>query len=77
MTTTQTAYATYLRSPRWRILRTLRRWLDGGRCRVCNSRVQLETHHRSYQHRGGSLIGEFGDIVTLCKVCHKKHHVDD
>ena len=68
--TPRSAYAAYLRSPRWRILRALRRWLDGGRCRVCNSRVQLETHHRSYANKGGSFIGEFGDTITLCKVCH-------
>ena len=77
MTTTQTAYATYLRSPRWRILRALRRWLDGGRCRVCNSRVQLETHHRTYRHKGGSFIGELRDTITLCRIHHKLYHADD
>lgn len=81
MTTPRLAYATYLRSPRWRILRALRRWLDGGRCRhysedgtMCGSRKRLECHHYNYRHRDGSFVGELMDCVTWCHDCHSKWH---
>lgn len=77
MTTPRLAYVTYLASPRWRLLRWLRRKVDGGRCVLCNSSVQLQTHHRSYKHKGGNLIGELRDIVTLCKAHHAAYHADD
>lgn len=70
----QAAYRDYLRSPRWRLIRRLRLWLDGGRCRVCNGRGPLQVHHRSYEHRGGSLEAEICDCVTLCAACHHKAH---
>jgi len=73
-TPAQQEYARYLRSFRWRLIRRLRLWLDGGRCRVCNGRGPLEVHHRSYEHRGGSLEGELRDTITLCSECHGRAH---
>jgi 5-methylcytosine-specific restriction endonuclease McrA len=73
-TARQAEYREYLRSPRWRLIRWLRRTLDGNRCRVCNGRGRLEVHHRSYKHRGGSLEGELRDTITLCAECHDWAH---
>lgn len=70
----QAAYREYLRSTRWRIVRSVRLWLDGRRCRVCNGREHLEVHHRAYTHRGGSLEGELKDTITLCAACHRAAH---
>ena len=71
-------YADYRRSARWRLLRWLRRRLDGGRCRVCCGGRQLQTHHRSYRHRGerGPLgfLAELRDCITLCDACHRHAH---
>lgn len=68
----------YLTSMRWRLLRALRRLLDGGRCRRCGARRRLETHHRSYAHRGapglGGLAAELADLATLCAACHREEH---
>jgi len=74
-------YALYLQSPRWRLLRWLRRRLDGGRCRVCFGRRHLETHHRSYRHRGEAgpvgFVAELRDTITLCADCHAAAHERD
>ena len=71
-------YALYLQSPRWRLLRSIRRRLDGGRCRVCGGRRHLETHHRSYRHRGApgllGFVAELRDTITLCAECHAAAH---
>lgn len=82
MTThTQRQYQTYLRSPRWRLLRWLRKWMDGNRCHyyhsdgsMCGSRKRLEVHHYNYQHRGGNFLGELMDCVTWCHDCHSEWH---
>ena len=74
-------YALYLQSPRWRLLRSLRRRLDGGRCRVCFTRYRLETHHRSYRNRGApgplGFLAELRDLITLCADCHEAAHARD
>lgn len=77
MTPQQAEYQQYLRSWRWLILRHLRRWLDGGRCRMCGGRQRLEVHHRDYLHRGGSWLGELLDLTTVCRACHGDYHDGD
>jgi len=78
MTThTQRQYQTYLRSPRWRLLRWLRKWMDGNRCRMCGTRSRLEVHHRDYTHRGKSFFGELMDTTTVCRNCHGDYHDGD
>ena len=74
LTAAQAEYRNYLHSFRWRIVRRIRLWLDGNRCRVCNRRGRLEVHHRSYEHRGGSIEGELKDTITLCAECHMAAH---
>jgi 5-methylcytosine-specific restriction endonuclease McrA len=74
LTARQAEYRQYLRSFRWQLVRRLRLWLDDGRCRVCNERGRLEVHHRSYDHRGGSLEGELRDTIALCGECHDWAH---
>jgi 5-methylcytosine-specific restriction endonuclease McrA len=74
----QLEYRRYLRSPRWRLfLRPLRVWMDGKRCRVCNSPDSLEVHHRSYTHRGRSWWRELLDLTTLCEYHHNEAHNGD
>jgi len=50
----QAEYRHYLKSWRWRLLRRIRLWIDGHRCRMCGASEALQVHHRSYQHRGRS-----------------------
>lgn len=71
----QLAYRRYLAGPRWRlIIRPIRLMLDGNRCRLCGGGQRLEVHHRDYRHRGGSIVGELRDTITLCASCHRTHH---
>lgn len=77
MTRAQLAYQQYLRSPRWWLLRRLRLWLDGNRCRLCGSQRGLQAHHRSYEYKGKSFLRELGDLTTLCPRCHGDFHDGD
>jgi 5-methylcytosine-specific restriction endonuclease McrA len=73
----QAAYRHYLRSPRWRLLRWLRRRIDGGRCTRCGAHgpgVRFEIHHLRYDNKGGSFWRELLDLRTLCSECHGKEH---
>lgn len=70
----QQQYRAYLRSPRWRIIRWLRKRIDGNRCRTCGETKRLEVHHSEYTHRGKSWWGELMDVITLCDECHEKIH---
>lgn len=76
--TTVEWYSNYLRSPRWRMIRFLRRKLDGQRCRLCNNDQHLETHHRRYDNRGRpglfGFLAELRDCITVCDNCHKTAH---
>ena len=77
MTPQQAEYQQYLKSWRWLILRAVRRWLDGDRCRMCGARRGLEVHHRDYLHRGKSWLGELLDLTTVCLACHGDYHDGD
>lgn len=75
LTSGQIAYRAYLQSWRWRfILRPVRVWFDGGKCRLCNSAEFLEVHHRSYTHCGGNFLLEFLDLTTVCHADHSAYH---
>jgi len=69
----RTWYALYLRSWRWRVLRTLALWLSGGQCRCCAR--ACEVHHRAYSHCGrGVGVRELLDLTPLCSACHGTFH---
>jgi hypothetical protein len=79
LTAGQQRYRQYLRSPRWRIVRWLRKVIDLGVCQDCLRvgiirRRGLQVHHEEYRHKGGSLEGEVMDTVTLCAEHHAKRH---
>lgn len=75
-TPAQQEYARYLRSPRWRLLRWLRRRIDGGRCTHpgCTARTRLEVHHVRYDNRGRGFWAELRDLRTLCSAHHGAAH---
>ena len=74
MTSAQLRYREYLQSPRWRLLRTIRRFIDGNLCRTCHAHTGLQVHHAEYGNRGGSFVGELRDTITLCDECHERLH---
>jgi 5-methylcytosine-specific restriction endonuclease McrA len=62
-------YREYLESPRFTELRREAIARDGGRCRLCGSRMALEVHHRDYSTVG--TPDELEDLTTLCADCHE------
>ena len=76
-------YHAYLKSPRWRLIRALRRWLSGGRCATCHATRRLQAHHASYKNVNvtwwgvldvAGMILELGDTILLCDACHEGVH---
>jgi len=43
----------------------------GHRCQLCNSKAELNTHHRTYDRRGNE---DDSDLTVLCAACHEKFH---
>lgn len=79
LTQRQQAYRVYLRGPRWRFVRWVRKLLDLGACQDCLregriTRRGLQVHHTNYRHKGGSLWGEIADCTTLCDRHHAARH---
>jgi len=60
-------YSAYLKSWRWRLKRWLVIWADGSSCVICNSRCQLQVHHRTYRN---IFCERLSDLTTLCSICH-------
>lgn len=60
-------YSAYLSSWRWRLKRALVIWADGGSCVICNSRRQLQVHHRTYKR---IFCEPFHHLTTVCAECH-------
>src|ERR1017187_326635 len=65
------SYAEYLQSPEWKVRRKKALQFAGYRCQICNSKEELNVHHRSYERIGHEHMG---DLVTLCKNCHEIFH---
>ena len=66
-------YWQYLQSEHWKQTRERAIKRDGRKCRLCDSTIKLECHHRpsAYQRLGAEKPN---DIVTLCHDCHTAHH---
>lgn len=61
------SYENYLRSSRWKALRSEALARDGKRCRLCDARGS-QVHHRRYAERWGRETVD--DLTTLCDDCH-------
>jgi Zn finger protein HypA/HybF involved in hydrogenase expression len=65
-------YYEYLQTPEWAERRRRAMKRAGFRCQVCNAYgVQLNVHHRTYEHRGDERDK---DLITLCRTCHEIFH---
>lgn len=79
LTVRQAKYREYLRSPRWRLLRWLRKVIDLGACQDCLkegriTRRRLQVHHLRYDNKGGAFFAELRDLTTLCAEHHAARH---
>lgn len=67
----------YLKSPKWAAMRARVIFRDGGVCQAdwgngkCQSRREIEVHHKTYVRFG---CENMGDLVTLCHDCHERVH---
>lgn len=61
-------YDRYIHSAAWRKKADQRMALDANTCQVCG-REATDVHHLSYDRFGKE---EMGDLVSLCRECHKK-----
>lgn len=66
------SYKKYLLSPEWRKIKFAVLDRDRHKCRICNSPLNLEVHHRTYPTIYGAE--ELIDLLTLCNYCHSLFH---
>jgi hypothetical protein len=65
-------YVDYLNSERWQTLREATIHRDHYKCAICESKDDLQVHHRTYITI--FTPAEFFDLITLCRKCHERHH---
>lgn len=76
----QTHYAKCLKMPQWRLKRMQIIKRDGGQCRSCGTKHNLQVHHRQYHTlvKTGErkLPWQYDNkyLVTLCATCHLNGH---
>ena len=68
-------YNEYIRSEEWKAVRRERLRLDGYKCVLCGTGINLQVHHISYEHL--RQPEEIDDLVTLCRSCHSHVHKND
>jgi len=61
-------YQSYIASAEWKAKRESRLQFDGYECQTCESKDNLEVHHRHYRNLGKE---EMDDLITLCNECHE------
>jgi 5-methylcytosine-specific restriction endonuclease McrA len=65
-------YNDYLRTPEWRRTRAAALLRAGYCCSLDVTHTDgLDVHHNTYERLGAELAG---DLVVLCRSCHRLHH---
>jgi len=67
----QKEYAEYLESDDWKEKQKKALKRAGYCCQVCNSEMQLNVHHRTYERVREE---QDGDLTVLCHECHALFH---
>jgi hypothetical protein len=66
-------YLAYLNSPDWRRRRNAALRRAGFRCERCNSKRDLQAHHKTYERLGAERDS---DIEVLCLLCHEGETIE-
>lgn len=66
-------YAVFLNSKYWNAVRNLVLKRDKFKCVICSETKNLQIHHNTYKNHFNEHK-HLGDLMTLCKECHKQHH---
>lgn len=64
-------YLAYLNSSSWRITRNRALALAGHQCERCQTKRDLQVHHKTYERLGREWDQ---DLEVLCDNCHGSHH---
>ena len=64
-------YITYLQTPHWKQKRLDAIKYYFGKCCLCNSKDNLDVHHKSYNNLFAEPIS---DLIVLCRSCHNGQH---
>lgn len=67
-------YYAYIKSRDWHEKVNERLHVDGYRCQICGTAMNLTVHHITYDHLGYEPME---DLITLCRECHKNIHEAD
>ncbi len=73
-------YRTKLNDPRWKLMRLKILKRDNHECKVCNSKINLNVHHRAYIFYKKYQVYldpwkyPHNIYISLCENCHKKGH---
>lgn len=69
------AYQKYLRSDKFKEVKTAVHIRDGERCTCCHrtagGKITLQVHHTEYTHLGCGDEREINDCILICNICHK------
>lgn len=65
------SYKEYLQTDHWKSTRMGALKRARFKCQLCNSKDDLNVHHRTYDRLGGELAS---DLIVLCRSCHGKFH---
>lgn len=68
---TRANYALFLDTPFWRCL-TARKKALVGKCEMCGSREDLQSHHHRYPDSWWDTTED--DLTVLCRACHEREH---
>lgn len=66
-------YLEYLQSDRWKELKEEAYKIHGRICKQCESKKNLQVHHKRYPKELGTESPK-DDLIILCKKCHRKFH---
>src|SRR5690349_10880686 len=74
------SYGALILHPSWRSKRMEIIERDNNRCRICNSEVELQVHHRQYHFIKATqqfkVPWDYPEnlLITLCSKCHARGH---
>lgn len=69
-------YAEFLKTDYWKKVSRLVKERAKWRCQGCNSSLDLQAHHRTYEFLGDDMH-HLDELIALCARCHSAIHVKD
>lgn len=65
-------YQEFLRTPYWKAISAYLKIVKK-KCEKCGSKLNLHTHHKTYEHHGYEVL-HLEDLEVVCSNCHCKMH---